>query len=189
MTGTHLATAPRPVPEAAPARAEVRRERRRGHGWIRSALIAAVATVGVLVALLAAAPLVGWQVVRLATGSMSPGLPTDSLLLVRHAAASEVAVGDVVTVFRGEQLPITHRVISAVPDGTQTVLELKGDANAAPDPAPYTVSDVDLLVVGVPWGGQIVTAAKSPVVLGGITVAATLLVLWAWWPRRRDAEG
>ena len=163
--------------------------RNRAHGWIRPSLIASVGLLGLLIALLAALPLVGWQVVRLASCSMSPGLPTDSLLLVRHVDASSVQVGDIVTVRRTGELPITHRVITVNPGiapGEPTTLTLRGDANATSDPAPYTVTSVELVVVGVPWGGQVVTTVRSPIVLAGITVGVTLLVLWAWWPRRRE---
>lgn len=165
--------------------------RRTAHGWIRPSLIASVGLLGLLVAVLALLPLVGWQVVRLATGSMSPGLPAGSLLLAHRVDASSVHVGDIVTVQRDGELPITHRVISVMPGvaaGEPTTIELKGDANDTPDPAPYTVTMVDLVAVGVPWGGQLITAVRSPLVLGGLTVAVTLLVLWAWWPRRRERE-
>lgn len=163
--------------------------RRTAHGWFRPSLIASVGLLGLLVAVLALLPLVGWQVVRLASGSMSPSFPTDSLLLAHQVDASSVHRGDVVTVHRPDELPITHRVVSVVPGvapGEPATITLQGDANDTPDPAPYTVSTVDLVAGGVPWGGQIITAVRSPLVLGALTVAVTLLVLWAWWPRRRD---
>jgi signal peptidase len=157
--------------------------------WIKPTLIGAIGVLGLLIALLALLPLVGWGVVRLASGSMSPTLPTDSLLLVRQVDASSVRTGDVVTVQRPAELPITHRVVSMVPGvapGQPVTLTLKGDANDTVDPAPYTVATVQLVTVGLPWGGQVVTAVRSPYVLGGITIVVSLLVLWAWWPRRPE---
>ncbi len=191
MTGTLVSDARIRSDARTRNRADGSGARKTAHGRIRPSLIASVGLLGLLIALLAALPLVGWGVVRLASGSMSPGLPTDSMLLVRQVDASSVDVGDVVTVQRTGELPITHRVISVVPGiapGEPATIRLKGDANDTPDPAPYTVSTVDLVVVGVPWGGQIVTTVRSPFVLAGITVAVTLLVLWAWWPRRREAD-
>ena len=61
---------------------------------------------------------------------------------------------------------------------------LRPIAITSEDPMPYDVTRVDRVLGGVPWGGQIVTAARSPFALGGLTVVASLLVLWAWWPRR-----
>jgi len=169
------------------------RARRSPHGRRRAGRLVPIAicmvgVVGLFVNALALLPVGGWQVVRLATGSMAPALPTDSVLLVRRIPASQARVGDVVTVQRPHELPVTHRVVAVRPAGALTSIELRGDANASPDPAPYLVSDVDLLVVGVPWGGQLITAARSPIVLGTMTVLATMLVLWAWWPRRRGVR-
>lgn len=141
-------------------------------------------------------PLVGWNVVRLATGSMAPGLPTDSLLIVHRVAASEVVVGDVVMLTRPGTLPVTHRVLSIVAQpGVQAgardarVFTLKGDANASADVHSYTADRVGLMVVGVPWGGQIVVLLRSPLGLGLLTIAASAIVLWAWWPPRHSHVG
>lgn len=191
MTGTLVSDSRLRSDDRARTRVDGSGERKVAHGWIRPSLIASVGLLGLFVALLAALPLVGWGVVRLASGSMSPGLPTNSLLLVRQVDASTVHVGDVVTVKRTDELPITHRVIAVTPGiapGEPATIKLKGDANDSADPAPYTVSNVDLVVVGVPWGGQILTAVRSPIVLALLSVAVSLLVLWAWWPRRREGD-
>src|SRR5699024_1237387 len=46
------------------------------------------------------------------TGSMSPTITAGSIALVREIPATDMAVGDVVTVDRGEDtLPVTHRVV------------------------------------------------------------------------------
>jgi signal peptidase I len=187
MTETSVLTESPPVAASSAVSAQALRPRRRRRGtWAKPALITAVGVVGLLAVALTLLPLIGWQVVRLATGSMSPEYPPDSLLLAQSIPASQARVGDIVMAQRSGELPVTHRVVSTRPLGTLTELRLKGDANRAVDPVPYDVARVDRVVAGVPWGGQIVTAARSPFVLGGITVVAALLVLWAWWPRRRD---
>lgn len=65
------------------------------------------------------------------TGSMGPTIPAGSLAIVREIPASEIRVGDVVTVDRSQALSITHRVVSIAQDsgsdvsrcaGTQTLL-------------------------------------------------------------------
>ena len=51
------------------------------------------------------------------TGSMSPTITAGSVALVREIPASEINVGDVVTVDREDALPVTHRVTSIVYPG------------------------------------------------------------------------
>jgi signal peptidase len=160
-----------------------RRRRRRAH-LLKPIVVTTVGVLGLLVVALALLPLAGWQVVRLATGSMSPEYPPGSLLLAQQIPSARARVGDIVMVQRPGSLPVTHRVVSTTPHGAATELVLKGDANPAADPVPYDVASVSRVVGGVPWGGQVVTAARSPWALGGLAVAASLLVLWAWWPRR-----
>lgn len=127
----------------------------------------------------------GFGIVRLATGSMSPAHPADSLLVVRDVDAGSVAPGDVVTVTRDGSVPITHRVVDTRvrPGGVE--LTLRGDANDTDDPQPYRVQRVGLVLAGIPFGGAALAALQSPLGLGAATVAVALLVLWAWWPRRQ----
>ncbi|WOP19809.1 signal peptidase I [Raineyella sp. LH-20] len=119
------------------------------------------------------------------TGSMSPTIPAGSVAVVRKIPASAVKVGDVVTVDRAGQLPVTHRVTSVRPGPApdQRVLTLKGDANEAEDAAPYTVSTVRITLASVPGLARVIVRMSNPYVLGAITIGASLLVTWAFWPR------
>ncbi|WP_314038320.1 signal peptidase I [Dietzia sp. CH92] len=120
------------------------------------------------------------------TGSMSPTIPTGSLAVVRQIPASDIRVGDVTTVSRGEdRLPVTHRVVSTTPVGNGVYsIELKGDANDSPDSQPYEVTEVKKVLWHAPGLAYVVSAASRPGNMAGITVAAALLVVWAFWPRR-----
>lgn len=156
---------------------------------IKRCLIGLAGILGVIAILVTIAPLFGLSVVRLASGSMAPIFPTDSLLVAHQVRAADVAVGDVVMVERQGQLPITHRVIAMQPAaGGLEQLTLKGDANSSKDPAPYLVSTVGLVAGGVPWGGQVIVDLRSTPGLAGLTVFATLVVLWAWWPTSPKRE-
>ena len=103
----------------------------------------------------------------------------------------EVVVTDkgckVITLFPAEELPITHRVTSITDGATpaQRVITMKGDANALEDPAPYTVTSGRIVLFSVPGIATIIVGMGNPFVLGGITVAAAVLVVWAFWPRER----
>lgn len=60
---------------------------------------------------------------------------------------------------------------------------MRGDANDVEDPEPYEVETVRTVLFSVPGLAQVIVAMSNPLVLGGITIAATLLVVWAFWPR------
>jgi signal peptidase len=126
----------------------------------------------------------GLGIVRLATGSMTPSYPADSLLIVRDVDATSVVRGDVVTVTRDGIMPVTHRVVRAEVRSGDVELVLRGDANDA-DPQPYRVRRVGLVLGGIPFGGTALATLQSPLGLGIATVVVATLVLWAWWPRRR----
>jgi signal peptidase I len=150
---------------------------------IKRGLIWFAALLGVIAIVVTIAPFFGWTLVRLATGSMAPTFPTDSLLVTHSVPASGVKAGDIVMVQRVGELPITHRVIAAAaaPLG-ETRLILKGDDNRTADARAYLVRSVGLVEAGVPWGGAIFAALRSTVGMAALTVFATLVVLWAWWP-------
>ncbi|MFJ4208815.1 signal peptidase I [Paenarthrobacter sp. NPDC089675] len=131
-----------------------------------------------------AAVLFNVSLVLFKTGSMSPTIPAGSLAVVRGIPASEIRVGDVVTVERPGKLPITHRVQGIQPGaGEARIITMKGDANSEPDPAPYVVERVRLVAWSVPGLAYPIAAAANPVVLGATSVAVAALVTWVLWPR------
>ena len=117
------------------------------------------------------------------TGSMSPTIPAGSLAVVREIPASEIRIGDVLTVDRAGMLPVTHRVTSVAGSGDTRTITMKGDANDAEDPSPYTVTEARRVLLSVPELAKVVVWFSNPIVLGSITLAASVLVTWAFWPR------
>jgi signal peptidase len=74
--------------------------------------------------------------------------------------------------------------------GDVRTITMKGDANAEPDPAPYTVSQVRLVMGSVPGLARVIVWFANPLVLGALTIGAAALVTWAFWPRdARDGNG
>lgn len=151
-------------------------------------LLNAAALIGALCALLAILAItMNISVVLFRTGSMSPAIPAGSAALVREMPATEIAVGDIVTVERGAgELPVTHRVIEVL--GTdaasgQVRFRMQGDANAEPDLDEYAATDVRRVLGSVPGVAPAIAAFGSPLALGTITLAAAGLVFWAFWPR------
>lgn len=139
----------------------------------------------VAVALLALTFFFNVSLIMFKTGSMSPSIPAGAVAVVREIPAADIKIGDVITVDRPGELPITHRVMTVTESASPSsrVVTLKGDANKLEDPTPYTVSDVRVVVASVPGLASVLVWFSSPFVLGSITLAATFLVLWAFWPR------
>lgn len=126
------------------------------------------------------------------TGSMEPTIQTGSVALVREIPAVEIAEGDVVTVDRGEELlPVTHRVteITDVNEATgEVTFVMRGDANDVDDPKPYTTDTVRRAFFSIPGLAPVIQWFQNPYVLGGLTLGATVLVIWAFWPRNDEEE-
>ena len=127
------------------------------------------------------------------TGSMSPTIPAGSLAVVKEIPAADINVGDVVTVDRPGKLPVTHRVTSGWPPMATRA--------ASPCVATPTVLTTRLRTPSARCGScssrsrglaYAVVAVSHPLVMGGVTLAAAVLVTWAFWPRtekrRRVAE-
>lgn len=162
---------------------------RRGPAKVLADLLLWIAAIGgvICIVLVILAYTAGITLIMFKTGSMSPTIPAGSVAVVQRIPASEIEVGDVVTVDREGELPITHRVTSITDGATpaQRVITMKGDANALEDPAPYTVTSGRIVLFSVPGIATIIVGMGNPFVLGGITVAAAVLVVWAFWPRER----
>jgi signal peptidase I len=126
----------------------------------------------VLVALLAVPSLFGVERFAITGGSMGSAVPVGSLVLTKPVATTAVRSGDVIT-FRPPGLAetVTHRVISAGPDGIRT----RGDANAAADPWRLSAGvPLRRVVAHVPAAGYAAAALRGPALAG---VAALLLAL------------
>lgn len=119
------------------------------------------------------------------TGSMSPTIPAGSVAVVQRVPAADIATGDVVTVDRADALPITHRVTSVGPGASadERIITMRGDANAEDDPFPYTVTSVRIVLFSIPGIATVIVGMGNPFVLAGLTLVATTLVVWAFWPR------
>lgn len=129
----------------------------------------------------------GFSIVLFSTGSMTPTIPAGSAALVRLLPASDLKVGDIATIERPGQLPITHRITSIKPlpgRPSTRVVTMRGDANTADDPEPYAITDARLVIASVPGVAQSVNSLRDPRLMGLLTLLAGSLATWAFWPRR-----
>ncbi len=126
------------------------------------------------------------------TGSMSPTITAGSIAFVKEIPATEISVDDIVTVERGDaDLPVTHRVVEILKtnDSGVVTFTMKGDANDTLDVDPYSVSTVKRVFFSVPGIAPTIQWFSSPYVLGGLTLGAAALVVWAFWPRDEEDSG
>jgi signal peptidase len=162
--------------------------RRRTPAGVLGDVLLWVASIGGTICIIGVIVALGFHIslIMFKTGSMSPTIPTGSLAIVHEIPASEIHVGDVVTVDRPGQLPVTHRVTSVVGSGASRTITLRGDANPTDDIAPYVVTSVRIVWWSIPGWARIVVWFSDPLVLGGLTIGATALVTWAFWPHDPD---
>lgn len=178
-----------PTFEQSTSRRRARRQpvRRSPAGIVADVLLWALAVMGtVCIVLVILALTAQLTLVMFRTGSMSPTIPAGSVALVQKVPADQIVVGDVVTVDRDGELPITHRVTSVESLGSddRTRITMRGDANAQDDPAPYDVSTARIVRFSVPGIANAISVLQSPGALAAMTVAASALIFWAFWPRR-----
>ncbi|WP_429517739.1 signal peptidase I [Rhodococcus sp. BE178] len=141
--------------------------------------IGAVAGVICIVATVAAM-VFGVKPLIFRSGSMSPEITTGSLALSRNVPATDLKVGDVVSVENTQGTRITHRVHALDPQAGGTVLvTLKGDANQDPDIEPYAITEADRVFTSVGGLGYVVAWLSSPaaLLLGGAFVGALLMIV------------
>ncbi len=140
-------------------------------------------TGGALGALCLLSLLAGWlfNVTPLVfqSGSMSPSYDAGALGIAHQVPASELRVGDVVSVESAEGGRVTHRIVAvADADDGQALLTLQGDTNPAPDTEAYVVRTADQVAFGVPRAGYLLSAASTPagLLLGGLLVVGAVLL-------------
>jgi signal peptidase len=80
------------------------------------------------------APVAGYGVFAVRSGSMSPALEVGDLVVTRLVDPSEIEPGDVITIDTGSRAVLTHRVVAVQATDDGPVFTTRGDANATPDP-------------------------------------------------------
>ncbi|AUS30938.1 hypothetical protein C1M55_07335 [Rhodococcus qingshengii] len=121
------------------------------------------------------------------SGSMSPTIDTGALAFARTVPASEVLVGDIVSVSDSQGTRTTHRVESIDQQGNNlAVAQLRGDANPIADPDPYVITEADRVFFSINRLGYVAVWLSGPsgLVLGAIAVGGLLYIAF----RRREAS-
>lgn len=144
--------------------------------WFVMSLILLVLVVAVLI------PRIGGATpYTILTGSMAPGMPPGTLVVVKPVDVSDIAVGTVITyqLKSGERTVVTHRVVGIGFDGHgDRVFRTQGDANAAPDAEPVMPVQIKgerwYAIPRIGYVSNVLTAAQRQTAV--VIVAVGLLV-------------
>ncbi|KAA1399238.1 signal peptidase I [Aeromicrobium ginsengisoli] len=176
-------------------RAERRKRRRRALFSLR-AVREVVLTVGAILGVLClvsgvAAIAFDIKPIVFQSGSMAPAVDTGALGISRTVPASDLKVGDVVTVRTGTGVRVTHRIKDISHSGDKATLVLKGDANKVPDDKVYVVKSAPRLLFDVPKAGYVVSFISGPIGIfaGGLMVGVVLLTVFRPGNPRSKSKG
>jgi len=145
-----------------------------------------VATTWASVVALLALTLVGLQISGIrfnavATESMTPTLPVDSLALTRQADTQRLQVGDVITFLNNRDQLVMHRVVEIVDHTGVRRFRTQGDANRTPDvQLVHERNVVGELLGSVPQLGALARTTQSVegVFYFGLMLAPVVALAW-----------
>ncbi|PRZ42470.1 signal peptidase I [Antricoccus suffuscus] len=124
------------------------------------------------------------------SGSMSPEIKTGALALARQTPASELDVGDIVSVPNAKGVRVTHRLVAIEPIGGGVyALTMKGDANPENDTEQYLASKADRVMWHQNGLGYVVEEIQKPPYVFGVGVlVGGVLVFSVRTKKERERE-
>jgi len=125
-------------------------------------------------------PTSSWKALNVATGSMRPGMPPGSLVIVHRVPDSTLKVGDVITYAKPGNVKetISHRIIAFTAIGKGRAVITKGDANQLPDQPILTGQVVGKRVANVPVLGKAISWTRTlPGLIVLIYLPALLIII------------
>lgn len=109
------------------------------------------------------------------SGSMSPTIKVDSMIIVKESEPNEIIKGDVITYYgHSKDSRVTHRVMDIENNGE--FFTTKGDANEVNDPMPLEGKQlIGKVVFKVPIIGKVFRYLNTDV---GMGVLVLLTIIW-----------
>ncbi|GGJ87076.1 hypothetical protein GCM10010123_15860 [Pilimelia anulata] len=161
------------------------------------ALLLTMLFVGIAVA----ATLTGARISPVLSGSMSPTIDRNALVLARPVESTRVRVGDVVLFRRPDAAAadplVMHRVVRLTDRGPERIMKTRGDANTADDPWAIDLNASGLYRVegsvpgvGAAYGmwNRTVRDANAARVWPGVLLLIGAAALGRWLRRRHRAD-
>lgn len=120
----------------------------------------------------------GYKFLNIVTGSMSPTMPVNTVVIIKEVPMDDVEVGDVVTFKMGES-NVTHRVVEKTGSGSSVVLKTQGDA-AKNQGARETVTKtnyVGTVIFYIPNLGYLLQIIKDNIIIIVVCIVLALFII------------
>lgn len=132
----------------------------------------------------------GTSLILYTGGSMAPTIERGAVTVTQQVRADEVRVGDVLTVDRPGQHPISHRVtsVSEIAGTAMSSITMRGDANGRDDDEMYVISTARRHLFTVPISAHTLVAVLASPFTWGLIVTGLVGFLVITVLRRRRAR-
>lgn len=120
----------------------------------------------------------GFKILNILTGSMTPTMPVNTVVVVKKIPIDQVELGDVITFKMGDS-NVTHRVVEINNSGRNTVLYTQGDA-AQNQGSRETVTEdnfVGVVVFHIPYLGVLLNLIKDNIIIITVCIVLALFII------------
>lgn len=146
-----------------------------------------IAILIVLVLVMFAPRLFGWQNLAVLSGSMEPNISVGSMVIIKDVNPEELETGDVITFRVSDSTLVTHRVVENNVE-TQEITT-KGDANDVNDGNPVSYSNViGELFISIPLLGYLSIYMQSTLGIAILCGVVFVLLLLNYLPDLFEKE-
>lgn len=114
------------------------------------------------------------------SGSMTPTIKVNSMIIVKESLPKEIVAGDIITYYgHNTSSRVTHRVVDVIEEGKSFIT--KGDANESEDPMPLDGKKlIGKVVIIIPFVGSVLRFLNTKY---GISILITIAIGWIVIPK------
>lgn len=120
----------------------------------------------------------GFKFLNILTGSMTPTMPVNTVVVVKKIPINQVELGDVITFKMGDS-NVTHRVVEINNSGRNTVLYTQGDAAQNQGSRDTVTEDnfVGVVVFHIPYLGVLLNLIKDNIIIITVCIVLALFII------------
>lgn len=120
----------------------------------------------------------GFKFLNILTGSMTPTMPVNTVVVVKKIPINQVELGDVITFKMGDS-NVTHRVVEINNSNRNTVLYTQGDAAQNQGSRDTVTEDnfVGVVVFHIPYLGVLLNLIKDNIIIITVCIVLALFII------------
>ena len=120
----------------------------------------------------------GFKFLNILTGSMTPTMPVNTVVVVKKIPIDQVELGDVITFKMGDS-NVTHRVVEINNSNRNTVLYTQGDAAQNQGSRDTVTEDnfVGVVVFHIPYLGVLLNLIKDNIIIITVCIVLALFII------------